>query len=406
MSHFSRANLHSLTFLAALSAVLLTGAVSVPAQTYHVLYSFTGGLDGNSPAAGLTMDAAGNLYGTAANGGSQRYGTVFKLTHRGPAWLFAPLHSFTGNDGKFPAARVVFGPNGNLYGTAPLGGSGCGGEGCGVVYRLNPPATICRTVYCPWTSHVLHYFSDTGGDGWSPYSEVSFGSDGTMYGTTYAGGPQAFGTVYELGGNGYDLIYGFTGGNEGLSPEAAVILDATGNLYGTTTAGFSNSGAAFELVHTQSGFQIQTLEQFHDGVPVGGLIFDSHNNLYGTTNGGGTQNGGIVYELAGGTNFSILWNIPGFHGGGPTTSLVMDRFGNLYGANVYDGAHGDGSIFKLSLAGGVWSYSDLYDFTGGSDGAYPSGPVAVDAQGNLYGTAERGGNGCSGGCGVIWEITP
>jgi uncharacterized repeat protein (TIGR03803 family) len=204
------------------------------------------------------------------------------------------------------------------------------------------------------------------------------------------------------------VIYSFTGGNEGLSPEAPVIFDAAGNLYGTTTAGFTNSGAVFELARTQSGFQIHALHQFQTStVPVGGLVFDSHGNLYGTTSGGGSQNGGIVYELAGGTNFSVLWNIFGFNEGGPSTSLVKDASGNLYGANQYNGAHGFGSIFKLSFVGGLWNYADLYDFTGGSDGAYPDGPVAVDAQGNVYGTAARGGNGCNGdGCGVIWEITP
>lgn len=406
MDHVSRVRRHPLPFFAATWAIVFLCAISLSAQNYHVLYSFTGGPDGSAPASGLTMDAGGNLYGTAANGGSLDDGTVFKLSHRGSGWLLAPLHSFTGSDGKYPAARVVFGPNGSLYGTTTVGGSGCGGEGCGVVYNLMPRATICPTVSCPWTERVIHFFSNSG-DGYDPYSEVSFGPDGTLYGTTYAGGSQGFGTVYEIGGNG-GVIYSFTGGNEGLSPEAPVIFDAAGNLYGTTTAGFTNSGAVFELARTQSGFQIHALHQFQTStVPVGGLVFDSHGNLYGTTSGGGSQNGGIVYELAGGTNFSVLWNIFGFNEGGPSTSLVKDASGNLYGANQYNGAHGFGSIFKLSLVGGLWNYADLYDFTGGSDGAYPDGPVAVDAQGNVYGTAARGGNGCNGdGCGVIWEITP
>ena len=408
MSHFSPFHRGLLIFAAAASALVLTDATPLSAQTYHVLYTFTGGLDGEAPAAGVTMDAAGNLYGTATNGGSQGYGTAYKLSHHDSSWLFAPLHSFTGNDGEYPGARVVFGPNGSLYGTTSIGGSGCGGEGCGVIYRLNPPTTICPTVSCPWTLHVVHYFSSSGGEGFSPYSEVTFGPDGTMYGTTYAGGAGGFGAVYAFGPQGSGAIYNFTGGSEGLSPEAPVILDAAGNLYGTTTAGFSNSGAVYELAKTQSGFQIHTLEQFHDGAPVGGLVLDSRGNLYGTTNGGGTQNGGIVFELAGGTGFMTLWNIYGFHGGGPMTSLARDAAGNLYGANAYDGAHGDGSIFKLSLVGGVWTYNDLHDFTGGSDGAHPFGQVIVDAQGNVFGTALDGASGCPerNGCGVVFEMTP
>jgi uncharacterized repeat protein (TIGR03803 family) len=406
MSHLSWVHRCSCAFYLVASAIVLICVTSLSAQTYHVLYTFTGGLDGEAPASGVTMDAAGNLYGTAANGGSQGYGTVFKLTHRGSSWLLAPLHSFTGNDGAYPGARVVFGPNGSLYGTTSIGGEGCGGEGCGVIYRLNPPTTICPTVSCPWTLHVVHYFG--GSEGYSPYSEVTFGPDGTMYGTTYAGGPGGFGSVYAYGPVGSGAIYGFTGGDEGLSPEAPVILDAAGNLYGTTTAGFHNSGAVFKLARTGSGFQIHALEQFHDGVPVGGLIFDNQGNLYGTSNGGGTQNGGIVFELAGGTNFLVLWNIFGFHGGGPMTSLVRDASGNLYGVNTYNGAHGDGSVFKLSQVGGVWHYTDLYDFTGGTDGSTPFGQVVVDAQGNVFGTTLEGGSGCPErtGCGVIFEITP
>jgi uncharacterized repeat protein (TIGR03803 family) len=406
MSHVLSVHKNSLTFFATLTAIVLVCAVSLSAQTYHVLYTFTGGLDGNAPAAGLTMDAAGNLYGTAANGGSQGYGTAFKLTHRGSSWGFAPLHSFTGNDGQWPIARVVFSPNGTLYGTTTVGGAGCGGEGCGVLYSLNPRPTICPAFSCPWIEHVARYFSNGGGDGYAPYSEVSFGRDGTLYGTTYAGGAgNGFGTVY----SGAGTIYSFTGGDEGLSPEAPVIADAAGNLYGTTTAGFTNSGAVFELARTQSGFQIHSLYQFHGStVAVGGLIMDSHGNLYGATSGGGSQNGGIVFEISGLTNFSVLWNIAGMNGGGPTTRLVMDASGNLYGVNNYSGSHSVGSLFKLSLVGGVWNYADLYDFTGGSDGAYPSGPLVIDAQGNIFGTAFSGGSGCPqrNGCGVIFEITP
>jgi uncharacterized repeat protein (TIGR03803 family) len=409
VNRFSPLQAWSVILFAAIFVTLFC-AVPAAAQSYHVLYTFTGGADGDAPAAGVTMDAAGNLYGTAANGGALNYGTAFKLSHRGSGWVFATLHAFNGNDGKYPGTRVVIGPSGGLYGTASLGGTGCGGEGCGVIYGLNPPATFCPTVSCPWNSHVVHFFSNLGTDGYSPYSEVTFDQHGKMYGTTYAGGVDGFGTVYEFDQSGSGgVIYSFTGGNEGLSPEAPVTVDTAGDLYGTSTAGFTNSGSAFELAHTQSGFQLNVLHQFQSStVPVGGLVFDTHGNLYGTTSGGGSHNGGIVYELAGGSNFSVVWNISGFSGGGPTTSLVMDALGNLYGVNPYNGASGFGSVFRLSLVGGTWNYTDLYDFTGGPDGGYPYGPVAVDAQGDIFGTALEGGSGCPqrSGCGVIWEITP
>ena len=83
--------------------------------------------------------------------------------------------------------------------------------------------------------------------------------------------------------------------------------------------------------------------------------------------------------------------------------MTIDAAGNLYGTTVYGGAHRDGSVFKLTRNNGSWSYTDLYDFTGGADGGNPIGAVAVDANGNVYGTASDGG---TSGKGVAWKITP
>ena len=118
--------------VAGLAIVVVVMVVSAPcaqAQTYSVLHNFTGGVDGRNPSAGLTMDAAGNLYGTTCGAnciaGASNAGTVFRLTKNGP---FTPLYTFRGgNDGAGPAARVIIGPNGSLYGTTIYGGgSGCG----------------------------------------------------------------------------------------------------------------------------------------------------------------------------------------------------------------------------------------------------------------------------------------
>ena len=99
-------------------AFLLIAVASQPsqAQTFKVLHTFTGGADGANPEAGVTLDKAGNLYGTTYRGGSGA-GTVYKLTHKGSGWIFNPLYAFHGSDGFYPIARVIFGPNGTLYGT-------------------------------------------------------------------------------------------------------------------------------------------------------------------------------------------------------------------------------------------------------------------------------------------------
>ena len=100
----SSVNLQAVTMaLAIVAALTLGGAQTAPAQTFTVIHTFTGGTDGAAPDAGLTLDAAGNLYGTASAGGNGFSGTVYKLTHRGTGWTFNPLYNFAGgNDGVVP----------------------------------------------------------------------------------------------------------------------------------------------------------------------------------------------------------------------------------------------------------------------------------------------------------------
>jgi uncharacterized repeat protein (TIGR03803 family) len=115
------------------------------AGTETVLYSFAGGSDGANPAAGLMIGTDGTLYGTTQYGGTSNLGTVFQLTPPtkiGGAWSETVLHSFTGgSDGANPVAGLVIGPNGVLYGTTTLGGVPytCGlGPGCGTVFEVTP----------------------------------------------------------------------------------------------------------------------------------------------------------------------------------------------------------------------------------------------------------------------------
>ena len=134
----------------ALTLVCALGILAIQpaqAQILRVIHTFTGGGDGSYPKAGLTVDAAGNFYGTAfgggiVSGGCAFYGcgTVFKLKHRGSGWILTPLYSFTGgNDGANPYGRVAIAQDGTLYGTTYSGGgSGCMGYGCGTVFRLTP----------------------------------------------------------------------------------------------------------------------------------------------------------------------------------------------------------------------------------------------------------------------------
>jgi uncharacterized repeat protein (TIGR03803 family) len=261
-------------------------------------------------------------------------------------------------------------------------------------------------------------YSFSGPDGNGPeFVDPVFESAGNMYGSTYEGGANYSGNVFQLThSNGQwtgTSIHDFNG-SDGYLPYSSVTPDAQGNVYGTTwMGGPNNGGTVYRLTHSGSGWTYSMLYAFQSSspdpyFPVGGLVFDQAGDLYGTTQSGGTGGGGTVFELSpsgGGWNFSVLYSFTGQNG--PLNTLAMDAAGNLYGATYADGAFGHGTVFKLTNNNGSWSYTDLHDFTNGSDGGNPIGSVSLDASGNLYGTASQGGIGqCSGGCGVVWEITP
>ncbi|MGC2111634.1 MAG: choice-of-anchor tandem repeat GloVer-containing protein [Candidatus Korobacteraceae bacterium] len=410
-----------MTLAAMVVAVLMiVAATQMEAQTLTVLHTFTGNGDGGVPFAGLTIDQAGNFYGTTSIGGAG-YGTVFKLTHLGSSWILSTLYAFQGgNDGGYPYARVVFGRDGALYGTT----SGYGNNaGYGTVFRLTPPSHPCRSINCPWTETVLYPFAG-GADGADPgYGDLAFDAAGNIYGTTMFGGGEGgncspydnCGVVFKLSRSGESwtesVLYSFSQvGNAGDVPEAGVILDSAGNLYGTTLlGGTEGQGVVFQLTQSGSGWTLTVLHSFgaiNDGAqPFGGLVIDQQGNLYGTTIfGTTTQNGGTIYELqpAGGSwSYSIVNLIPGSDFTiGPEDVFTVDAAGNLYATN-YSSSRGAGSVFKLTHSGGSWTYTGLHDFTG-HDGAYPSGSVVLDAHGNIYGTTSN----FEDGYGEIWEITP
>ena len=419
----TKAALTTLLWLSFLISGFLFFARTAQAQTYQVIHSFTGGADGAAPAAGLVMDAAGNLYGTTQQGGfSGRMecpngcGTVFQLSKLDSAWILTPVYRFTGKpDGYYPSANLVFGPDGSLYGTTRYGGvpNNCIPVGCGTVFK------VTSDDQGRWTESVLHRF-EPGSEGYDPFaSPVAFDSAGDIYVTTEIGGPQRWGSVIELtpSANGWiaNVVHAFGGPGDGQDPTNGAILDSAGNLYGTTYYGLTY-GSVFELSPSGSGWTETILHNFQDTLdgasPQGGLIFDRAGNLYGMTAGDGhgyrPGGSGTVFMLSPANGNWTLHGLYSFFprngiGAGPQ-SLMMDGAGNLYGTTVSGGAYSAGNVFKLTPENGGWTYTSLHDFTGGSDGCSPEGGLIIDANGNLYGTANSCGLGY--GLGVVFEITP
>ena len=409
--------------MAALTFVLaLLTSLSLSAQTYSVIYNFTGQRDGANPAAGVTLDLGGNLYGTTSAGGSNNCtnngavgcGTVFKLSHRGAGWSFSPLYEFTGTpDGANPLARVVFGPNG-----APFGTTGNGGAlGAGTVFELQPPLHNCPTTFCPWIETQIYTFQGQQGGGYPGGGDLVFDPQGNIYGTTGGGGGYLCddgpcGTVYELSPNSGSWTAHYFSTNFGgvdCCPYSGLVRGSSGTLFGT------NVGIWGGIYAMQNGFatNIEFFSQYPYSLPIGGLILDASGNLYGTTSSAGSGAGGMVFKyVVSDSTLTILYNFVGTgeFEEGPTATLLMDAAGNLYGITHLDGAHRQGSVFKLSQSNGLWTLTTLHDFTGGADGGQPFGQLTMDATGNIYGTAEVGGSSVGNcyqglGCGVVFEIT-
>ena len=387
-------------------------SVSIEAQTFQVLHSFTGGLDGATPYAGLTVDRAGNLYGTTS-AWSVGSGTVFRLSKRTGTWIFSPLYIFNGgSDGRNPNTRVVFGPDGALYGTTLQGG-----QSWGTVFKLQPPLSICHAVSCPWTETVVYAFGQGGSsDGLYPNGEIAFDPSGNLYGVTQQGGATDYGTVYELtrthGTYVHSILYSFNQNNNEVYPEGLLSFDGSGNLYGIAAGILGDDSNIYELTHSGAGWEeTKTFNQYTQqtgGYPSGGVIVDGFANVYGANALGGANNGGVVFELSpsgGGWTFNVLNALPGGtqNGGGPGSFLFMDSQGDIFGTTVANGSWSHGSVFELKLQSGSWVYTSLHDFTGGSDGSEPFSNVVLDSNGSLYGTTTAGGD---HGYGVVWEITP
>jgi uncharacterized repeat protein (TIGR03803 family) len=416
-----------MTVLLVLATVL---AHPVQAQTFKVLHTFTGGTDGGLPVRGLTMDRAGNLYGTTVDGGyyggdcaNYGCGSAFKLVRSGSGWIFDTLYDFQGGyDGVHPSSRPVLGPDGSIYGTTYKGGMGtCDpyGDACGMVFKLTPPPVACKSALCGWNETVLYRFSG-GSDGGSPSGDPIFDQAGSLYGTAENGG-YGSGVVFKLTPSGgswtESVLYAFPNNEQGpVFPGNGVIFDNAGNLIGVTEGGGgSYEGTLFELIPSQYGWNLSLLYQFNQlsgANPSGALVLDAAGNLYGTTSYEGASDCGTAYAFTasgGGWNFSVLYN---FAGGspscGPLGGLITDTAGNLYGTTEATGAYQKGVVFKLTPTEGGWTYTSLHDFTGGADGSEPWSTLVLDVEGNLYGTTTIGaGQGCNGtGCGVVFEVTP
>jgi uncharacterized repeat protein (TIGR03803 family) len=369
-------------------------------------------------------------------------GVPVLATRSARAKTLAVLYSFTGGmDGGTPFASVIRDREGNLYGTTSAGGA----SGLGTVFKLDKTGT--ETVLHSFagspadgaspllgslvrdregslygttsaggasgagavfkldttgTENLLYSFTG-GADGGAPFAGLFRDEDGNFYGTTFLGGASEFGTVFKVDKTGSEtVLYSFGGGADGGFPFAGVVREPEGNLYGTTVFGGSSGlGTAFKL--DRRGVET-VLHSFTGGVdggdPTAGLLRDGEGNLYGTTLGGGGSGSGTVFKLDKSGMETVLYSFTGgVDGGGPTARVVRDQEGNLYGTTSAGGGSGFGTVFKLDKSG---METVLYSFTGGADGGAPRAGLLRDGEGNLYGTTSAGGG---SGFGTVFRLT-
>jgi uncharacterized repeat protein (TIGR03803 family) len=326
----------SCILLSLAATVACAGSTASAVQyTLTTLATFNG-TNGSNPYAGLIADASGNLYGTTRSGGANGYGTVFELAAGTHALSTLATFNATNGDGSF--GDLIADASGNLFGTTFNGGA----NNAGTVFKVAAGTHALST---------LASFNRTNGA--YPYAGLIADASGNLYGTTEEGGANNAGTVFKVAADTHALstLVTFNGTN-GADPRGRLIADASGNLYGTTFWGGANgSGTVFEVANDVN-HTLTTLATFNGAngaIPVAGLIFDASGNLYGTTAGGGANNRGTVFEVANDVNHTLttLATFNGANGAIPEAGLIFDASGNLYGTTSEGGANGRGTVFIL-----------------------------------------------------------
>ncbi len=386
---------------AAAASCLLLGAVSshaVAASAFTTLVSFNGS-DGSNPAASLSIDKAGTLYGTTRFGGPGGDGTVFELQKQDYSALVT-LFAFSGRDGANPSSGLVLDPPNRLFGTTSGGGAG----GDGTVFELSRADGGTFTSLAGFNTAV----------GANPTALLALLASGTgagytLYGTTIQGGATGNGTVFALSGPSLTTLAATASfpGSFAEHPGATLVAGPNRVLFGTDATGgeygqgivFSLSGPAYATFTV-----LATFNGGNGAFPQGALAMDGEGNLYGTTSTGGSGGDGTVFELSGPqhdqmtTLAAFAANDP--HGAEPLGGLLLDAKGRIYGTASTGGTNGSGTVFRISADHA--SFTVLHSFGGGTDGSAPAAGLVNDPAGALYGTTATGG---AFGKGTVFLVT-
>ncbi len=357
-----------------------------PSGVYTVLRHLSYATDGTNPRGHLVQGKDSAFYGMTYGGGSFGYGTIFKITSAGTFTVLRHLNRPT--DGGQSYSSLVEGSDGNLYGIAYSGGT----FGYGTIFKITKAGVFT----------VLRNLNSTA-DGSYPQGDLVQGTDGNLYGSCYSGGTFGNGTIFKITKAGvYTVLRHLAAATDGGNPYGNLYQNSDGVLYGMNrTGGGSTAGTAFKI--TTAG----TFTVLHSFVPAteggtanGGFIKSTDGNFYAVTSSGGTYGGGTAFRMTSAGTVTVLAHFNGAKNGNiPQESLVKGRDSAYYGTNSGGGTYGHGTIFKICAGVTTTLYSFNRNITGGA----PLGSLIQATDGNFYGTTSEGG---TGGYGTIFRITP
>jgi len=382
--------------VAILPLLVPTDSLAAPGpQRNFIILHRLGGTDGDEPVGPLVRDGSGNLYGETTTGGSNGGGVAYEISPRGARWKETVLHNFSMADGVNPLGGLTLDDAGNLYGTEFSGPAYGGG-----VFELSP------AVAGTWNFTQLYTFIGLSPEGSNPYGGVLRDESGDLYGTTYYGGADCCGTVFRLSPsqNGWtaSVLHSFRDKHDGAYPAAAIIRNTSGTFYGTTSEGGdghcgdgegdkAGCGTIFALTSTRHRItetQLYDFQNNEENAPYAPLTFGQAGVLYGTA-------GYDVFELVpldgGGWQKQVIYEFKeGIAGTITSSGVAMDAAGNLYGTTSSSGLDGFSTVYELSpppQGSKKWTHHTLARLGNGLGGPQPRGGVLIGPDGTLYGVA-------------------
>lgn len=400
-----------------------------------ILHQFNYAADGANPYGELTKGTDGNFYGMTSSGGTNSYGTIFKIT---PGGVFTVLKQLVSADGTNPRGHLVLAPDGNFYGASYAGGA----FGSGTIFKVTAAGALT----------VLHSLSSAT-DGANCYGSLVRGTDGLFYGTTNGGGSSGMGTIFKITSAGAYTVLHTMLTADGVHSQSDLIQATDGDFYGVAYGGgASGGGTVFKITAAGSFTVLKNLSAATDGqAPYGGLVQGIDGLLYGMNSGGGAHSNGTVFKMTTTGTLTPLRSLTTVtDGGSPRGNLIQATDGNFYGMTSTGGNSAFGTAFKISAtgtftllngfngsvggntpfesliqsikdnayygttnSGGVYNYGTVFKLCGGVhtvihsfnntvDGGSPQGSLVQGTDSNFYGMTYSGG---TNGSGTIFKIT-